>query len=42
MKNIKERNNKKEKEKEKEKQNILDSTVNTSYIGGDRLITENT
>ena len=41
MKNIIERNNKKEKEKEKEKENILDSTVNTSYIGGDRLITEN-
>ena len=39
MKNIIERNNKKEKEKERE--NILDSTVNTSYIGGERVITEN-
>ena len=39
MKNVIERNNKKEKEKERE--NILDSTVNTSYIGGERVITEN-
>ena len=38
IKNIIEKNNKKEKEREKE--NILDSTVNTSYIGGGN-ITEN-
>ena len=38
MKNVIERNNKKEKERERE--NILDSTVNTSYIGGGNL-TEN-
>ena len=41
MKNIIEKNNKKEKEKEKEKENILDSTINTSYIGGGGNITEN-
>ena len=39
MKNLIEKNNKKEKEREKE--NILDSTVNTSYIGGAGNITEN-